>query len=240
MTETVRVVSWNIRHGIEVDVAVDELRKVHELARPDLLLLQEMDERGTARIADALDADHVFHSVTEHRKSARHFGNAIVSPWPIADAGELALPHVAPVGGHPRAAVRANVSVAGREVLAYSVHTETAALRLSRRVEQFQRVADDVRDRRATHVVVGGDFNTVTARGVDALSRALSTAGLRRASIEAGASFRRAGREVSLDHLFVTGLEPRSVGVVTSTAASDHRPLWAELAIAGGPSAPTA
>lgn len=229
--------SWNIRFGIEVDAAIDELLRVDELVRPDLLLLQEMDEHGSERIAAALGANHVFCSVAAHRKSSRAFGNAIVTPWPISDAEMLGLPHVAPVSGHPRAAMRARVSVADQDVLAYSVHTETAALRLRRRVEQFERIAADVVDQDAEQVIVGGDFNTVTTRGVEALRRSMATAGLHRASMDAGPSFRRAGREVPLDHLFVAGLAPKVVGVVPSTAASDHFPLWAELDTEEGSSA---
>ena len=208
----IRVVSWNIRFGIEVDAAIDELVEVDDLADADVLLLQEMDEVGVERIAAALDADHVFSSVAVHRRSGRDFGNAIVSRWPISDAASVPLPHVAPVSGHPRAAARARVRIGDRELLAYSAHTETPALRLRRRVDQFRRIADDVGHERAAEVVVGGDFNTVTSRGVEALTRTMATAGLRRASDEADPTFRRAGREVPLDHLFVGGYTPTSSG----------------------------
>jgi endonuclease/exonuclease/phosphatase family metal-dependent hydrolase len=224
-------VSWNIRFGIEVDAAIDELLGVDELAGADVVLLQEMDQEGTERIASALGAHHTFSSVAEHRKSERDFGNAIVSRWPISDAASVPLPHVAPVTGHPRAAVRARVRVADEELLVYSAHTETAALRLRRRVDQFRRLADDIAHERPERVVVGGDFNTVTARGVEALTAAMATAGLRHASTDSGPSFRRAGREVALDHLFVGGLTAVAAGTIPSTSASDHRPLWAQLAL---------
>ncbi|MEM9607585.1 MAG: endonuclease/exonuclease/phosphatase family protein [Actinomycetota bacterium] len=229
MSDPLRVVSWNIRFGVEVDAAVDELVRVDELVHPDLLLLQEMDEDGSERIASALGARFVYWSVAAHRKSDRPFGNAIVSPWPITEWAAVELPHVAPVSGHPRAAVRARLRIHERDVVAYSVHTETAALRLARRIDQFQRIADDVRDQGVANVIVGGDFNTVTARGVSALVGVFASSGLDRAGATAGGSFRRAGRTISLDHLFVAGFETSNAGVVSSTAASDHLPLWAEL-----------
>lgn len=227
----IRVVSWNIRFGIEVSSAIDELLRVDELVGADLLLLQEMDEAGTDRIAAALGATHAFSSVAEHRKSERDFGNAIVSRWPITDVASVPLPHVAPVGGHPRAAVRARVGIADEEVLVYSAHTETAALRLRRRIDQFRRIADDIRHEEPDRVVVGGDFNTVTTRGVAALTATMASAGLRHASTDSEPSFRRAGREVDLDHLFTGGLTALAAGTIPSTSASDHRPLWARLAL---------
>ncbi|MEO1062095.1 MAG: endonuclease/exonuclease/phosphatase family protein [Actinomycetota bacterium] len=225
----IRVVSWNIRFGIEVDTAIGELLGVDDLVDADLLLLQEMDETGVARIAEALGAEHVFSSVAIHRQSGRDFGNAIVSRWPLSDPASVPLPHVAPVSGHPRAAARARVHVGDRELLVYSTHTETPALRLRRRVEQFRRIAADVEHEGADRVVVGGDFNTVTARGVEALTRTMASAGLRRASAVADPTFRRAGREVPLDHVFVAGLTASAAGAVPTTAASDHRPIWARL-----------
>jgi endonuclease/exonuclease/phosphatase family metal-dependent hydrolase len=189
-----------------------------------------MDERGTAAIADALGAGYVYRCVGPHRFNDREFGNAIVSRWPMRDGVFVPLPGTATIAGQPRSATRALVSVEGADVLAYSVHTETPAMRLSRRVGQFSRIAEDVVATANERVVVGGDFNTVTPRGLAALRAAMAPAGLRPASVAAGPTFHGSAGSLRLDHVFVRGLEPLRAGVVSGTTASDHLPLWVDAA----------
>ncbi|MFV1989605.1 MAG: endonuclease/exonuclease/phosphatase family protein, partial [Acidimicrobiales bacterium] len=116
----VSVVSWNIRFGIEIDRAIVELRDIEEIPLPDILLLQEMDEKGTAAIAARLDADYVFTSTGPHKLSDREFGNSIISPWPITGGLEVPLPHKSRLNGHPRSATRAVVTVGATHILTYN------------------------------------------------------------------------------------------------------------------------
>jgi endonuclease/exonuclease/phosphatase family metal-dependent hydrolase len=235
----ISVVSWNIRFGIEIDRAIAELRDIEEIPLPDILLLQEMDEDGTAAIAQRLDADYFFTSIGPHKQSDRDFGNAIISPWPISHGKEIKLPHKSKVGGHPRSASRATLDVAGTEILTYSVHTEVASLGLQRRIKQFRCVADDINHSVPLPVIVGGDFNTVTDRGVTALKRTMAEAGLDHVSTDAGASFRRARRDIPLDHVFASGFWAAASGVSWSATASDHMPMWVELVPDESDSSPT-
>ena len=229
----VRVVTWNIAFGIEIDAAIAELRANESLCDADIWLLQEMDGAGTATIAEALGVDHVYGGGELHQQTGREFGNAILTRWPLRPLDELPLPGVAALSGHPRAATRAIVDVGGRDVLTYSVHTETAAMRLPRRVEQFRAVAKDTVSRTPSgptqRVIIGGDFNTVTERGVRALSATMAEAALHRASTLAGPSFQRLGRRIPLDHVFVRALTAIDAGVCWRATASDHMPMWVEL-----------
>lgn len=234
MVGGVRVVSWNIQYGIEVERAAHELSERPEARDVDVLLLQEMDETGTAAIAAALDANYAYTSPAPHAHTGRDFGNAVVTRWPIRHSAEIPLPHVAPVSGQPRSATHALVRVGDLDVSVYSVHTEIPALRLARRVEQFETVTADIRARGFERVVVGGDFNTVTARGARALATSMSTAGLIRVSAEDSLSYRRMGRDMMLDHVFAAGFEVRDAGVLAATEASDHLPIWVALDPATG------
>jgi endonuclease/exonuclease/phosphatase family metal-dependent hydrolase len=224
-----RVVSWNIQYGIETELAGLELSSTDALQTVDVLLLQEMDEEGTADIAAMMSANYAYTSPAAHAHTGRDFGNAVVTRWPIRHSAEIPLPHQSPVNGQPRSATHALVDVDGLDVSAYSVHTEIPSLRLARRIEQFDRVADDIRRRGHRHIVVGGDFNTVTARGVRALTASMDAADLRRVSAEDTSSYRRLGRDMMLDHVFSAGFDVLDAGVVESTAASDHLPIWIEL-----------
>lgn len=224
-----RVVSWNIQYGIETERAAAELLEREATRSVDVLLLQEMDEEGTASIAEALSANYAYTSPAPHDHTGRDFGNAVVTRWPIRNSAEIPLPHVASVSGQPRSATHALVDVGGLDVSVYSVHTEIPALRLAKRIEQFDTVADDIRRRGHTRVVVGGDFNTVTARGSRAVATSMAAAGLRRVSAEESRSYRRLGRDLMLDHLFAAGFDVVDAGVVAPTEASDHLPIWADL-----------
>lgn len=224
-----RIVSWNIQYGIETERAAVELLAREATRSVDVLLLQEMDEPGTASIAEAMGANYAYTSPAPHDHTGRDFGNAVVTKWPIRNSAEVPLPHVASVSGQPRSATHALVDVAGLEVSIYSVHTEIPALRLARRIEQFDTVADDIRRRGHTLVVVGGDFNTVTSRGAKAVAASMASAGLRRVSAEDSRSYRRLGRDLMLDHLFAAGFDVVDAGVVAPTEASDHLPIWADL-----------
>ena len=228
-----RVVSWNIRFGIEIAAAVGELELNPLLRDFDILLLQEMDEAGTAAIAESARAAWVFHAAAPHRVSGRDFGNAIVSRWPIANAVELLLPHQALMRGQPRSAIRATVDVAGRTVLTYSVHTEIRSLRLPKRVQQFTSIATDIREMNPQLAIVGGDFNTVTGRDVAVLREEMERATMTHMSTEAGPTFRRFKRGFHLDHIFARGFRATSCGEVTGIAASDHLPLWVDLVETG-------
>ena len=224
-----RVVSWNIQYGIESELAAREIAESAEMSGFDVLLLQEMDESGTATIAEAFGAHYAYAATGPHANTGRDFGNAVVTRWPIRLNAEVPLPHRASVSGQPRSATHAVVDVGGVDVSVYSVHTEIPALRLARRIEQFATVAADAESNPFDLVVIGGDFNTVTGRGVRALTDAMRAAGLERVSSASAPSYRRGGRDLMLDHVFAAGFSGATGGVVDGTTASDHAPLWVEL-----------
>ncbi len=224
----ITVVTWNIRYGIAVDVAIDEIRSSPALRDFDVLLLQEMDEAGTRAIATALDADFAFASRRRHANTGRDFGNAVVSRRPIVERAQVDLPHAARVRGHERHATFARLDIDGTSLGCYSVHTEVPLLPLSKRREQFAHLAADIRDGTCDLTVVGGDFNTMTSRGLRALDTALGESGLARVSGDVGPTYRRAPVTMRLDHLFASRLRPTRSGTV-ATEASDHPPLWVDL-----------
>ncbi len=224
-----RVVSWNIQYGIEAALAASEIDAAPEMRDFDVLLLQEMDEPGTVTIAEALGANYAYSSAGPHANTGRDFGNAVVTRWPIRRSAEVPLPHRASVSGQPRSATHAVVGVGEHELSAYSVHTEIPSLRLARRVEQFATVARDANRHAIDLVVVGGDFNTVTPRGVRALVDTMRSVGLEKVSSVTAPSYRRGGRDLILDHVFAAGFAGSTSGVVHGTTASDHAPVWVEL-----------
>ncbi len=229
-----RVVSWNIELGRNIEQAADDIEASERLCSPDVLLVQEMSPRSVADLADRLNLDFRFVAPATHPKTGTPFGNAVLSPWPMSDVIETPMPHTAVVMGQKRSAASAVVEVDGVMVVAHSVHLETVLLAIRRRTAQVRSVADAT----AEHLhpcVVGGDFNAASSRSLRNFDAPLQSVGFERLTDESMTSFRRFGREFALDHLYVRDLTAQSVGVETSSTASDHQPVWAELEVSPGP-----
>jgi endonuclease/exonuclease/phosphatase family metal-dependent hydrolase len=221
--ELVRVVTFNIEHARKIDEAIEVLSTTPALRDADLLMLQEMDVAGTERIARALRMNSVYIPSTIHPRDERDFGNALLSPWPIATARKLMLPHESRFIHLRRAVTVATVHVGSRRVQVYSVHVETQ-LRLggSARRDQVQAILDDAR-RSPDPVVIAGDLNS---RGLAPLFEGGGYIWLTRDVHHTEAGL------FDFDHVFARGLHPAAqpaAGVEDNHGASDHRPVWALL-----------
>ena len=226
-----RVVTFNVAYAIEIERAIGVLRQAAELQSADVVALQEMDAPGTERIARALGLNAVYFPSGVHPKHRRDFGCALLSPWPLAAASKLLLPHGARVSGLRRAAVSATVVRGGERVRVYSLHLPSPlGVSGSARRQQLRTIAADAASRDLP-VIVAGDFNS------HGKCQELVRAGFDWVTRDVGDSVRLrllgigiAG--MSYDHVLVKGLRraagPRSAGVVADNrGASDHRPVWA-------------
>lgn len=223
-SDTLRVVSFNVQFAREIRGATDLLRDTPSLRGADLILLQEMDARGTARISHELGYHWVYYPATRHPQTGRDFGNAVLSRLPIVEDRKVILPHLARLGRTQRAAVAATVRWRDELLRVYSLHLATfTANGPKARREQFEAVLADADS--FPNVVIAGDFNSESIPGI-ASRRGYSwpTRGLPFTSV--------AG---TIDHIVVRGLElthGRGTGVVPKVGAtSDHKPIWASLVL---------
>ncbi|MEM7033078.1 MAG: endonuclease/exonuclease/phosphatase family protein [Chloroflexota bacterium] len=227
---TVTVVSYNIKYGQNIDQAIQELGETQSLANADIILLQEMDETATDQLAQARGYNFVYFPAAIHPIYQKNFGNAILSKWPIRDAEKLVLPHKSLTRSMNRQATKAIVSIGDTDILVYSVHAETAASVPRFRWNQYQAIADDVKEE-ATHVIVGGDFNTITMGEVDQLDTLFLRANLPRVSTDIGHTVNKFSVDMPMDHIFTRGFSVTSAGKVSEATASDHLPIWVKLEI---------
>lgn len=218
--DTLKIVTFNVEYGRDVEGAVAVLLETPELAEPDIVLLQEMDAEGTRRVAEALEMAYVYYPAAFRIRTDQDFGNAVLSRWPIVADEKLLLPHTAIVGGGRRTATVATLDVDGRRVRVYSAHLGTIVnLSYRARANQMRTVLRDA----ALHprVVLGGDLNQGKL-GHFALERGYSWPTMD------GPWTATVGR---LDHILLKGLdpvEPEGAGTVLDNRdASDHKPVWA-------------
>jgi len=228
-----RVVSFNIEYGIEIDRAIQVLRENESLRDPDILSLQEMDAPGTERIAKALGMNAVYFPSGVHPKHHRDFGCALLSPWPLEEPRKLVLPHGARGSGLRRAAVTAVVVRGEERIRAYCVHLPSPlAVSGGSRKEQLRVLAADAATA-STPVVIAGDFNS------HGKVEELAKAGFTWVTKDVGATARLHLLGIPLtglsyDHVLVKGLRPAAgpgaMGVIADNrGASDHEPVWALL-----------
>jgi endonuclease/exonuclease/phosphatase family metal-dependent hydrolase len=217
-----RVVTFNVAYAKQIPAAIAALR-AEPLRGADVIALQEMDAPGSAAIAQALGFNYVYYPASRHPKTARDFGNAILSPWPIEESRKVLLPGVSRGSHQARAAVRASVRVGKGTVTVYSVHlTSPWGMGGGGRARQVDAILGDA-DGIAGPIVIAGDFNShgvgerLVARGFLWPTR-------------------KVGRTIgpfSYDHVFVRGWpagQPVTVGIgKAGPKASDHWPVWAVL-----------
>lgn len=222
--DTLRVVSFNVKFGRRVDLVLDLLKTEPNLKNADLILLQEMDARGTARLAAALGYAWVYYPATRHPSTGRDFGNAVLSREPIEADRKIILPHHARFGRTQRAAVAATVRVGGQDLRVYSLHLATFAGNGPKaRRQQLETVLADADSFPAA--IVGGDFNSETVPDV----------GARRGYAWPTRHLPHTNAFWTFDHFLIRGLalvDSQSVGVVPDVGeASDHRPIWARVVL---------
>lgn len=233
--DSIRIMSWNIQYGRDLDRALAEIRAHPDLLRADVLLLQEMDTFGAELLADSLGLNHVYSPAAVHPHHKETFGNAVLSRWPVVARSVMVLPHPTPFSGHRRIAVAAGLDLGGgHRLTAVSVHTATIINQPGDRLDQAAAVMDSLMTTDGP-VIFAGDFNTVTSHDAKLLRRLGRKRGLTQLRLPPGPTVsnsikRFPGSPMVLDHIFYRGLEPGRRGVVRSAQASDHYPVWAVFA----------
>ena len=225
-----RIVSWNIELGHDIERAADEILGHVELRDAHVVLVQEMSPQSAATLAERLGMDYLFEAADTHPQTHQPFGNAIMSRWPLQDPQHLLLPHVARVGGQPRSVLLATTTIDGTVLRVGSPHLETVLLSPRRRRLQLDELAKSLQQT-STPLVLGGDFNTASRRSLRAFEAILASANLTRLSPLDSETFRRFRRPFVLDHFFGLGVRPTVGGVVPTGLVSDHGPIWIEYSL---------
>lgn len=227
------VVAYNIKYAEDIDGALADLRGEPNLARADIVLLQEMDPQGCDRIARELGYDFIYYPAAIHPHHDRLFGNAVLTRGRITGQGFTHLPSGGLLPGTPRLAVYADLEFGGQRLRAVSIHTSTVMVPAEDRRRQVRVMLDSLAGGSGP-LVIGGDFNTASAQDGLRLAQDLRRSGLREARLGEGPTVRMPwlrlpGISGRLDHIFSRGLRAGRTGIATAATASDHFPIWAVL-----------
>jgi len=222
----IRTLTFNIRFAKKIDRAIELFEGTARMKHADLVFLQEMDEIGVARIAEAMHLNYVYFPATVHPHHERDFGNAILSRWRIVDEKKVILPHVGRLHRTQRIAVAGTILVGCERVRAYSVHLATSVeMGPKKRRDQIRAVIADADAGGYDRVIVGGDLN----------SRFMGEMFEERGFLWPTRRFQRTPKVLHVDHIFLRGLrlsDAESAGhVADNLGSSDHRPVWAVASI---------
>jgi len=235
-SDSLLVVSYNIRFAREVPGALAILEGTPELAAPDVVLLQEMDAVGTRRIANALGMNVVYYPAVHHPQSHHDSGNAILTRWPVLRHRKLILPHRGRLGHTQRIGVLAVLAVGGREVTVASIHLATPVENSpGQRHDQVDAIVDLVAP--ADMAVVGGDMNDpwlarrFVQHGFACPTRGHGATNVHGLALDQVLVHRRTG-SVAGDSLAERADALAPAGVVPGDGfVSDHWPIWTRIAL---------
>ncbi|MEM9547786.1 MAG: endonuclease/exonuclease/phosphatase family protein [Bacteroidota bacterium] len=239
----IRVVSFNIEFAQHIDEAI-ELLKLAPLNVTDVLLLQEMDEKGTEKIAKALNMCYAYYPAIFHPKHGKNVGNAILTKWNIINSQKVKLPHPSsypvPWKGKNyifrKTLTIANIDIRGESIAFASTHA--AAFNTTQNRKEFaQAITSQLKDIDIKYAVVGGDFNSLGNADIAATVQPFTSSDFLWASKDIGMTISEKKpilnmvptNAFQLDHLFVKGMHVTSAGKVKQKGVSDHLPIWVEL-----------
>lgn len=231
---TLRVMSYNIHHGVGIDGKLD-LERIARLiteAKADLVGLQEVD-RGIPRsgkrdLAAELAKLTGMHAIFERNivYQGGDYGNAILSRFPIRRSRNTHYRMLR--AGEQRGLLQAVVDVGGRELLFLNTHIDF-------RPDDSERLlnVDEMRgviEREKLPVILLGDFNSVPGSATHTKLKSFLVDAWEVAGRGDGFTIPVKKPSKRIDYIFVSGstIEPVRMEVLHSIA-SDHLPVVAEL-----------
>ena len=223
-SEKLTVISFNVQYGNNIEKVIHEFQNRPRLQHADILLLQEMDDVGTRRIAEVLQLNYVYYPAVVHPHNDKNFGNAILSRWPMSNAGKIMLPHQHPINKQQRIAVFATVTANGQPIAVYNIHIEVPLLSPARRREQIEAALRHAARQPVAFSIIGGDLNAVGTDIRTSFSSLFYQYGFEWATADIGATSKFF---MQLDHLYVKGMELIEAGTESELGIGDHYPIWA-------------
>ncbi|MDF1697982.1 MAG: endonuclease/exonuclease/phosphatase family protein [Saprospiraceae bacterium] len=241
----IKVVSFNIEFAQHIDEAI-ELLQEDLLKDTDIFLLQEMDEKGTERLARKLNMQYVYYPSIHHPKHNKNVGNAILTKWNIRSMEKFILPYPSWYPNPLKAkryifvkiAAVADIEING--LIFKCVSTHAAAFNTTQKRRDFaEALARRLDYSGADKIIVGGDFNSFGGSDLAATVESFAVLGYEWATKGIGMTISEKKYILKyipddafcLDHIFVKGIQVKNQGKMEQKGISDHLPIWVELKI---------
>jgi endonuclease/exonuclease/phosphatase family metal-dependent hydrolase len=238
------IASINIDRELDHGKMIKEFEKSPQLARPDILLLQEVEgqpeecRKMVQSLADALGLTYI-HVADFPPQGANGDGLVTLSRFPLKNTGIIPLKRFNLVfHSRRRIALVQTVETPLGEVLLFNLHLDTR-INPEKRLEQLSAVLDASRSE-TRPVIIGGDFNTgdyLWVNHVIPVPNGRQTGAVieRMAESEFESPFRDMGPThdslgLRLDWIFLRWLKSFSAGI-EEVDFSDHHAVWTEIGL---------
>jgi endonuclease/exonuclease/phosphatase family metal-dependent hydrolase len=244
--QEIRVVSWNIARGAQIDVVLNVLAElnadVHALQEVDWACRRSGDREIAHDLAAALEMNWVFAGEFQEIGEGRHgrpalTGQSILSRYPISEASVLGFASQARMRWRfdpfqPRRGGRIVLCARSCGVVIYNAHIESARNDRFRARQVNEMLADYLRIHGSgAPIILAGDLNTGPAVRSPVVQSIVSE-GFADALGHASGSRKTAVRHRHpLDWIFVKHLESREGVVSHHGDASDHYPLQVTIRV---------
>lgn len=232
---SLRIFSYNIRHGQGMDGKIDLKRISAVIAKekPDIVALQEVDVncirtgyRDLAKeLGTLLDMEVRFGKAISLQGG--EYGNAVLSSLPIIETIHHAFPRNGNKDIESRCALEVKVQANGRgEPISFiSIHIENSFE--SVRVQQIQSLLNALRNT-SQPVILAGDFN---GEKTDASLKLFEEPEWKILDKDGKKTFPADQPTIEIDFFILRGFSDASIQhqVIDERMASDHRPIAAVL-----------
>jgi endonuclease/exonuclease/phosphatase family metal-dependent hydrolase len=240
-----RLVTYNV-HMIAGAKIAAALRADPAVAAADVVVLQEVDshpKEGASRACLAARelGMHCAFAPGYGLDDGGSHGVAILARWPLADLAVVEQPYNDVVfNSARRIALGATIEIGGAPLRVFAVHLDNR-INPAERARQLAPVLDAA-DRHPGPVAIAGDMNTTpfvwianvipVPAGVqdDRLERYVRRRGYATPVVRSGPTHQYMG--MRLDAVYTRGVRAGDYGVASEVRASDHLPLWVDLAVA--------
>lgn len=225
--EPLRVLCWNIHHGAGMDGKIDleRIAKVIAAEKPDLVALQEVDNRckrsgmvdQCAELARLTGLTGRFGRAMDF--GGGQYGQAVLSKHPVKSVRV----HPLPGDGEPRIAFEAVVTWRGTDIRFASTHLDLDA---ERRLAQARALVG-LLEKDTRPLVLCGDFNDVRgSRTIGVFSAVFANMD----KVPPAQTCPADRPTTEIDFVFLKGFRAvKPMVVLPEKIASDHRPLLAEV-----------
>ena len=228
---SIRIVSYNIRHGAGMDGKIDlqRISAVISKMNPDLVALQEVDKccrRSkkvdiAARLAKSLGMQYRFGKFMNFQGG--EYGMAVLSRFPILKT----IRHQLPRGKEPRCALEVVLKIKGlnKPLSFVSIHNDWVNEKI--RQKQIKSLLKDLSNRN-NPIILAGDFNCEKS---DISMRNLKESGWRILDKNGEKTYPSIKPNKEIDYVVLKNFPATSVrhGVIAEKTASDHRPIYAVI-----------
>ncbi len=229
----IEIVSFNIKNGTDISFPISELSNSEKFGNPDVFLLQEVDENSVIKFSEKFGLNYLYYPASSNEEGL-NFGNAVLSKFAITSESKLILPHQKS-NGRIRNATNCILTVNDKRILVYSIHNATVMTKRSKRMEQVDKILDDIKQKenKVDGIIVGGDFNTLLPNDKNLVADKFRSEKFSWATSSIGFTAKSLGKfiKTSLDHVFVKNLEVVETDKLVNSNSSDHIPILVRVKI---------